>query len=231
MDEQTVRLEPGEIITTINRLRLRILDRFPESGLSRICKIVLDLATDADTQIEWIERPRWRYRIPFALFIVITLAALVYVVGAVNVSNEGFNIDDFLQMCEAGINNLVLIGAAVVFLVTIETRAKRNRVVKCVNRLRSIAHLIEAHQLSKDPTTPPDGSGSTPNSPRRDLKPYEMNRYLAYCSEMLSVIGKIGFLYVQDFHDPVAVASVNDLETLTTGLSRKIWQKIMILKA
>ena len=30
--------------------------------------------------------------------------------------------------------------------------------------------------------------------------------------------------------DEVALAAVNEIETLTTGLSRKIWQKITILK-
>ena len=48
---------------------------------------------------------------------------------------------------------------------------------------------------------------------------------------MLSLVGKVGFLYVQKFDDPVAVKSVNDLETLTTALSRKVWQKIMILRS
>ncbi len=36
-------------------------------------------------------------------------------------------------------------------------------------------------------------------------------------------------LYVQDSQDPVVLDAVNDVETLTTGLSSKIWQKIMIL--
>ncbi|NIO43804.1 MAG: hypothetical protein GTO41_28795 [Burkholderiales bacterium] len=46
---------------------------------------------------------------------------------------------------------------------------------------------------------------------------------------MLSLIGKLAALYVQRFDDPVALASVNEVESLATGLSRKIWQKIMIL--
>ena len=33
------------------------------------------------------------------------------------------------------------------------------------------------------------------------------------------------------FDDAVALAAVNEIENLTTGLSRKIWQKIMILYA
>jgi len=38
-------------------------------------------------------------------------------------------------------------------------------------------------------------------------------------------------LYVQKFDDGVALSAVNEIEDLTTGLSRKIWQKIMILNA
>ena len=44
-------------------------------------------------------------------------------------------------------------------------------------------------------------------------------------------IGKLAALCVQDFDDPVALASVSEVETLTTGLSRKIWQKAMILQS
>ena len=58
---------------------------------------------------------------------------------------------------------------------------------------------------------------------------FELSRYLNYCSEMLSLIGKVAALYVQRFDDPVALSAVNEMEDLTTGLSRKIWQKIMIL--
>jgi hypothetical protein len=48
---------------------------------------------------------------------------------------------------------------------------------------------------------------------------------------MLSLVSKTAFLYVQDYHDPVATEAVNDLEDLTNGLSSKMWQKIMILSA
>jgi hypothetical protein len=36
-------------------------------------------------------------------------------------------------------------------------------------------------------------------------------------------------VYVQNFDDSVTLAAVNEIENLTAGLSRKIWQKIMIL--
>jgi hypothetical protein len=56
-----------------------------------------------------------------------------------------------------------------------------------------------------------------------------MGRYLHYCTELLAIISKIGQLYVQDFPDATAVTSVDHFESLATGLSSKIWQKLMVL--
>jgi hypothetical protein len=36
---------------------------------------------------------------------------------------------------------------------------------------------------------------------------------------------------IDEFDDPVALAAVNEVEELTTGLSRKIWQKIIIINS
>ena len=58
---------------------------------------------------------------------------------------------------------------------------------------------------------------------------FELSRYLNYCSELLSLVGKVASLHAQDLRDPVILAAVNDVESLTVGLSRKIWQKIAIL--
>lgn len=46
---------------------------------------------------------------------------------------------------------------------------------------------------------------------------------------MLALISKLAVLYVQDFPDSTAVTVVDDIEDLTTGLARKIWQKIMLI--
>jgi hypothetical protein len=61
------------------------------------------------------------------------------------------------------------------------------------------------------------------------MSEFELARYLDYCSEMLSLTGKLAALYMQNMRDPVIIDSVNEIEDLTTSLSRKIWQKIMIL--
>ena len=58
---------------------------------------------------------------------------------------------------------------------------------------------------------------------------FEMSRYLDYCSEMLSLTGKIAVIYGLHWQDAIAIRAANDVERLTTGLSQKIFQKIMIL--
>lgn len=56
-----------------------------------------------------------------------------------------------------------------------------------------------------------------------------MSRYLDYCCEMLSLLGKIAAIYGVHLQDEIALRAVNDVERLTTGLSQKIFQKVMIL--
>ena len=61
------------------------------------------------------------------------------------------------------------------------------------------------------------------------MTPFELGRYLDYSSEMLSLISKTAAIYVQEFPDSVALDAVNEITSLTNGLSRSIWQKIMLL--
>jgi hypothetical protein len=58
---------------------------------------------------------------------------------------------------------------------------------------------------------------------------FELARYLDYCSEMLSLTSKLAVLYVQRLDDAAVLGAVNDVQELTSGLSNKIWQKIVIL--
>jgi hypothetical protein len=116
----------------------------------------------------------------------------------------------------------VWLGAVLVFFWTLETRFRRGKVVKAIHELRGLAHIIDMHQLSKDPDC---GPGSDPEYKREDI-----GQYLNFCSELLAILSKIGQLYVEDFPDGTTLAAVDQLESLTTGLSQKIWQKVMILE-
>ena len=137
---------------------------------------------------------------------------------------------EFVEMLEAGMNATVLAGAAIFFLMTLENRHKRRKALVAIDELRAIAHIIDMHQLTKDPERVGRQKRRTDSSPESRLTGFELARYLDYCTEMLSITGKVAALFVQRFRDPVVMAATNEVEQLCTGLSQKIWQKIMILQ-
>ena len=222
-------LKSDEVVSTIAKLGLRIKDRFPQSDLAEVCDRLHDRAKVTGSTVEWISRPNYFMRTAIVLVIAALLLVLAYSISQFDFQTTTLTVADFVQITEAALNEIVLIGAGIIFLVTFETRRKRKRVIKAANTLRSLAHIIDAHQLTKDPDRNTTISIPTEHSPKHELTDYELGRYLDYCTEMLSLTAKLGFLYVQNFDDPVANDAVNNLETLTTGMARKIWQKIIIL--
>jgi len=221
-----------EVRKTIERLYLRMRDRFPQSNLANICRELLEIAKEAPQTVQWIVTPNYWLRFgTYGFILVVVVLLLVESLWQLDLPAGGINLADLVQLVDSALNSVVWIGAGLVFLVTLENRRKRNRVIHAVNRLRCIAHIVDMHQLTKDPDSIAEHGLPTAHSPQRALSPYELARYLDYCTEMLSLISKTAFLYVQDYHDPVAAEAVNDLEDLTNGLSSTIWQKIMMLPA
>jgi len=227
---ETTILDSKKIIETIQLLSIRIGERFPDSGLLYVSKNLLKLAKDTDNIILWIEKPNYSYRIGVGIFIAAAIAGLMYAILKLEIESSIFTLSAFVEFSEAALNDVVILGASIIFLVSFEVRTKRKKVISAINRLRCIAHIIDAHQLTKDPDALIKDATKTKHSPKRTLNAFELSRYLDYCTEMLSLVSKIAFLYVQNFDDPESVNAVNDLENLTTGLSRKIWQKIMIIR-
>ena len=222
-------LESEKIIDTIETLNRRIDERFPGSGLSRVCQELLTIAGESHRRSAWIAKPHRPLRIITGALVAIIIVALLVVLANASWPRNGFDLVVLVQVSEAGLNVFILVSAAILFLVTVESRIKRSRALKAIHELRALAHVIDMHQLTKDPERLLRRRMDTPSSPKLNLSPAELMRYLDYCSEMLSLIGKLAALYVQKFNDPVALAAVNEVEELTTGLSRKIWQKIMTL--
>jgi xanthine dehydrogenase molybdopterin-binding subunit B len=230
-------LRPDRIVATIELLGQRIEERFPDTGLRNVCEDVLAIAKNMETRTAWIGRPVIWLRITTWLVVVAVIAIvvgpIVWVVMNSNDSNPLVvdGLAEVIQLTEAGINDVVLIGAAIFFVLTLETRYKRQRALQALHEIRSIAHVIDMHQLTKDPhrILGNETYKQTTLSPKLEMSRFELHRYLDYCSEMLALLGKIAAVYVQEFDDGVALASAAEIETLTTGLSRKIWQKIAIL--
>lgn len=224
-------LDAEKIILTVEILNKRIQERFPGYGLDRVCGELHAIAVKSQQRSAWIAKPLKSLRLLVALSITIMITGLALIIRSSSLPRTGFDFVGLVQVSEAGLNVVILLGAAILFLVTTERRIKRGRALKAIHELRALAHVIDMHQLTKDPERALVRTTDTASSPKQNLTPTELTRYLDYCSEMLSLIGKLAALYVQKFDDPVALAAVNDVEQLTNGLSRKIWQKISIINA
>lgn len=223
-------LHGKDIVETAERLCRRIDERFPGSGLSRVGQETLAVARESVGRAQRLREPYWVLRIAVIAVVAALLASIVAAVASVPISADGVKFYDLISAVDAALNELVLCGIAVIFLVSAETRWKRSAALRGLHQLRSIAHVIDMHQLTKDPHSVRARGQSTPSSPKRLLTPYELVRYLDYCSEMLSLISKLSALYVQYLRDPVVLDAVNDVETLAGGLSQKIWQKIAVME-
>ena len=221
-------LDAEKVQETVHSLSARITERFPGSGLSRVCSELEGVCLRSQSRIEWISQPIWPLRIIRYLLIVLIPLGVVFTLASLrpSVRPEEFTLFDLIQTLEAGINDVVLFGLAVFFVWTLESRLKTRRALQALHELRSIAHVIDMHQLTKDPHRLLVERQDTESSPRMALSSLDLKRYLDYCSEMLSLVSKVAALHLQRLDDPTVVAAVNEIEELTTGLCRKIWQKI-----
>lgn len=222
-------LDADRIVATIKRLSKRIEERFPESGLTQVAKELRTISLQSRERVLLAARPIPWVRVLVAVLIALIIGAVIGALVRFEWSVE-VGLLDALGALEAAINDIVFVFAGIFFLWTVETRIKRGRSLKALHELRSIAHVIDMHQLTKDPERMLSSDAKdTESSPKRTMTPAELGRYLDYCSELLSLTGKLAALYVQDFDDSVVLTSVNEIESLTTGLSRKIWQKLMMV--
>jgi len=177
-----------------------------------------------------LRRSNWRIRtgVTAGLLLMFGLAVSTLLLSTRPLALAS-SVSDFFQGLEAAINDVVFLGLGVFFLVTLESRLKRRMALRGLDELRSIAHIIDMHQLTKDPEHVISAVTTTPSSPARTMTQGDLARYLDYCSELLSITSKLAALHVQSLNDPVVLESANGIQALTVGLSSKIWQKIMIL--
>lgn len=223
-------LNIDKTLKTMEILQNRISERFENSSLSQVAAELCEIARESKEKIRWIDRPHRGLRAAIAGVVVLSLIVVAY--GAnqlVTRADENLGLTDALGLLDSLTSEVVFAGAALIFLFSLEVRFKRTRALKMIHDLRALAHVVDMHQLTKDPSRILYTGVQTKSSPERQLTPFQLTRYLDYCSELLSMLGKLAALYAQSLPDPVVVGAVNDIESLTNGLSRKIWQKIVML--
>jgi hypothetical protein len=224
-------LDPRRIIATAEAIELRIASRFPEAGLRKVAAELVSLARDLSQEAEALHVPIWWLRVLVGA--VLAAGALVFIfVGTVlpiDRFSSGEDLFESVQGIEASMNTIILAGIGLLTLVRLEERIKRKRAFRALHTLRSMIHVIDMHQLTKDPAVLSTHFRTSALSPQRITDAFELERYLDYCSEMLSITGKVAALFAQAVDDEVVIDAVNSVEELGSTLSRKIWQKIMMI--
>ena len=218
-------LDETNILTTVERLKARISERFPGSGLSKVADELIRIGNEVHETVAYLGAPDYKVRVPvtIAIVLIVVLAGIAMGITSQSLEQPGWG------TIESGISNIVFVGIAINFLLSIETKVKRKRALRMIHLLRSIAHVVDMHQLTKDPERLTSSMPDTESSPQRTMTSVQLGRYLDYCSELLSVTSKLAALLVQRFSDALILDAVNDIETLATGLSGKIWQKIRLI--
>lgn len=231
-----LQLDTTKIIRTIAKLESRIGERFPDSGLYKVCGALLTVAQQSKDRVKAISKPDYKLRILSTALMGLGIMALVFVGSIIEYKNSIDNLFGVLEGIDSAFNILVLMGAVAIFLWGLEARHRRQKALEDLHKLRSIIHVIDMHQLTKDPSAKAfisfgaKDDGATPASPQRTMTPHELTRYLDYCSEMLSLAGKVAALYAQGSGDALVVETASDLGQVTTNMSAKIWQKIELVQ-
>ena len=227
------RLESAKVLTTVEALHVRIATRFPERGLVKVAEELLGLIRESSDSGErhrrrllWV---RAASRALIAAFLALTLIAIIWALATAFGDTTLKGGAQWLPLVESTVNDLIFTGVAIFFLYTIPERLLRSRALQVLHRLRSLAHIIDMHQLTKDPEWLRTGFTPTSASVRLTLEADDLVHYLEYCSELLSLVGKTAALCAEDSQDDVVLDTVSTVESLTVDLDRKIWQKIQVV--
>lgn len=226
------RLAARAVEETVERLEQRIRARFPHRNLPLVASHLREVVASIASEPPPARRNHWvrvTCRVITAVLLVGTLIALVLTVTALAAEAGQMRSLDWVQAFESIVNDVVFAGIAVFFLWALPNRLERHRALSVLHRLRSMAHVIDMHQLTKNPERFNSSFRDTPATIQVGMTAIELANYFDYCSEMLSLIGKAAALFAEESTDSSILATVSDIEELTTGMSRKIWQKVALL--
>lgn len=227
-----VLLAADHVGATVAHLERRILARFGERGLTKVARdlghLVVLVQTRADESHDRLRRTTLVARAAGATIVAATLIALVLSMRSAVIDGLARTVE-WVPLVESVINDLVFAAIAVVFLWVFPERLERRTLLRLLHRLRSLAHVIDMHQLSKDPEQLSPTYTPTAQSIVHGLDADQLHHYLTYCSEMMSLTAKTAALCGEHTTDGVVLETISTIETLTTELSNKIWQKISLL--
>ena len=147
-------LDPAQVVATFDKLQARVNERFPDAGLATVCADLALVARETAGRARRLTRPYYGLRLLAALTVIAAVLLQIYAVHLVDWSVLGRKGDapGAAEGLQATVNLAILAFGALWFLITAEQRLKRRRILNALFELRAFAHVIDMHQLTKDPT-------------------------------------------------------------------------------
>lgn len=233
MSDLAPRLDSAYVEETVGRLEARIRARFPDRRLGDAARALRTAVPQIHDGFEASKtrrrRIRWAARVASVVVVLVAVAAVALALRDPVLHGTDSSVD-WLPIVESTVNDVVFASIVVFFLWALPERAERRTLLDLLHRLRSLAHVVDMHQLDKDPEQARPEYHPTSVSPaRRIMDAEELHHYLDYCSELVSLIAKTAALCAERTSDPVVLGTVSEIETVTSHMSQKIWQKISLL--
>ncbi|QDO89238.1 hypothetical protein FNH13_13620 [Ornithinimicrobium ciconiae] len=228
----TRHLSSEQVRATVLDLQGRIAARFPQHRLTVVATDLVDLVDQVDLKTQDTHRRVVhttlvaRILAAVALLVAITLVVLAL---QLVMSHPLDQLNTWIPLIDSTIDTIVFIGIAVLFLWAFPERRERKGLLALLHQLRSLAHVLDMHQLTKEPGRLRTGYVPTELSLASDLTRDEMFDYLSYCTELLSLIAKTAALCAERSSDGTILDTVSDVETLTREISVRVYQKVTLL--
>lgn len=106
-------LSAERILATLDKLHARIVARFPEAGLVRVCADLIETARFSASDAARLARPAIVWRLAALALVLLGLAAQVAAFKFLRIESGSLSAPDLVQGLEAAVNLLILFGGAV----------------------------------------------------------------------------------------------------------------------
>ena len=104
-------LQSNEVTKTLERLLERIFERFPKSGLSRVCIDLIEISKDTQEVSAWIVKPNLPIRLAITALMLVVGFALGYTLLKFQPSSSSLSVQDLVSLIESATSELVLLTA------------------------------------------------------------------------------------------------------------------------
>jgi hypothetical protein len=225
-------LTPKYVHHTAARLVERIRSRFGDDHLTDLAVRVEGIASKSEMKlrkalrlgrvIRWLT---WPGVFAAAVGIILWVRSLHLTIEVKDAGELAQSVDSIFQL-------LLVLGASAWFLLSIGSKVQRGALLRAVNELNEVAHLVDFLQLDKDPDrlhfSTEQRTAKSPTLGKANTA-FLLGRYLDYCAELLSILAKVGCLYRDKVSDEVVLSRLGDFDRLTNQLRANISTKMALI--